>query len=231
MKPKTHRNPNRRRGMHPMRDFQELAADLGRFDFSTRTGANGFYCHALKKWTTGEVIYMRQMSPRMTGDDPTAVARAIDTLDELKAVALAELGAGADRGYLGASRKHDGSMPDPGGLLEKTIRELQAGHAPRNAHPRKRTGIDGKAVTKTEAARELGVSRPTIYALLKSPQNPWGLFPAHLTSWRVFRTYLDENADKIKAHDGGKRQRKRRPDIRLTKTGRTDDARSGSASR
>jgi len=174
MKPKNDRNPNRRRGMHPARDFDTLAADLARFDFSTRSGAHGFYCHAVEKWTAGEIIRMRQMSPRMTGDDPAAVTRAIDTLDELKAVALMELGAGADRGYLGAKRTHGGTMLDPGGLLEKTIRELQAGHAPRNAHPRKQRGTNGQAVKKTEAANALGITRPTLDKYLTNPTPPFG---------------------------------------------------------
>ena len=219
------KNPNRRRGMHPMRDFQALAADLARFDFSTRSGANKFYIHAADKWTTGEIIRMRQMKPRMTGDDPAAVALAQATIDELRDTAIAEITAAADRGYLGAKRTHGGTMVEGAErLVEKTIRELQAGRTQRNAHPRKRTGADGKAVTPTEAANALGVSRQTIYAPLKDPCNAWGLLPAHITSWAVFRRYLDENADRIAAHKAQKRNRNRRPDIRLTATGRTEDA-------
>ena len=272
------KNPNRRRGMHPMRDFQALAADLARFDFSTRSGANEFYIHAADKWTTGEIVRAWTFRTNIHGYDPAEpaerreclclsradgiaaldryglaeteagkaivekwktrdatlqfyvtrtnpVALAIETLSELRDTAIAEIRAAEDRGYLGTKRTHGGTMAEGAErLLEKTIRELQAGRTQRNAHLRKRTGADGKAVTPTEAANALGVSRQTIYALLKDPRNAWGLLPAHITSWAVFRRYLDENADRIAAHKAQKRNRNRRPDIRLTATGRTEDA-------
>jgi len=217
---------NRRRGMHPMRDFDTLAADLARFDFSTRAGANVFYCHAAKSWTCGEIIFMRGMKPRMTGDDPAAVALAKSTIDDLRDEALCEMAKAAQRGYLGTKLTHGGTMTEGvGQLLEKTIRELQNAKAkPRNQHPRKQHGSDGKAVTPTEAAEALGVSRQTIYALKRNPANAWGLLPAHLTSWAVFSVYLDKNADRIAAHRIGQRNRNKRPAIRLTSKGRIDNA-------
>lgn len=215
MKPKAPTNPKRRRGMRPRRTFDELAADISRFDFSSRAGANDFYCHALKAWTAGEIVFMAQMSPRIVPDENWA--RATETLDELRAEAYAEMKSAARIGYLGATP----NRLDP--LTEKTIRELQAAQV-RNQHPRKRTGPDGCAVTKTEAADALGISRPALYALLRNPGNAWELSPAHLGSWTIFRRYLDTHAGTIDAHRASKRKRKRRPDIRLTKTGRIETA-------
>ena len=210
MKPKPHANTNRRRGMKPRRTFDKLAADLARFDFSTRDGAHRFYCHAVETWTAGEIVFMAGMSLRIVQDE--SGARATATLDELSREAYAEMKSAARIGYLGA-RPHRLDA-----LTEKTIPELQAART-RNPHPRKRTGADGQAVTKAEAAKRLGISRRALYDLLKNPRNAWGLYPAILDHARTFYAYCDENAARIAAHKSRKRNRTRKPDIRLTASG------------
>jgi len=188
---------------HPTRDFEALAADLARFDFSTHETAQRFIRYAADSWTCDEITFMLGMKPRMIpGIEANNCIWALDELQQykdrakdsacergylqssitrgddlrvLKSISCTDMGNGKCKFQVTYEKPVDGAFYDYGKLGRKTIRELQADNAkPRNKHPRKQRGADGQAVTKTEAANALGITRPTLDKYLTNPTPPFG---------------------------------------------------------
>ena len=89
----------------------------------------------------------------------------------------------------------------------------------------KQRGIDERAPLKKEINERLGITTPTRIALLKNPDNEWGLTTDCIQSWQAFTYYCETHKDIIDQHKVNAKSKIRKPRAKLvlTKTGNMSD--------